>query len=183
MDFQDIPKIFNKKIEACNLCLKNSYDIEALTILYSSIDALSWLNSSNIDIKKGRSVGNEYNSYLNKYFMKHLNTYNITSNEIYSARCSILHTNSSTSKSTSKKCRRLVYCNSKKGKELQSFILKKINENAVAVNIEDLIVALKFSIDDFIDEKSHASSIVIQKIENKLNDYYVDLLENVDNYN
>ena len=77
-------------------CLASGYKEEALILLYSTMDSVSWLysNETNID---NRKPGKDFRKFTKDFFLPCLPGYDISAEELYLARCAVVHTSSSLS--------------------------------------------------------------------------------------
>lgn len=97
MTLDDIAKKYAETTDAILMCGEKQYSESVLTLLYSAIDALSWLYSGQMDINK-RDVGKDYRNWVIAFLLPYLHGYDLTAKEIYLARCSLLHTYSAVAK-------------------------------------------------------------------------------------
>ncbi len=97
MTIDEIAKKYVETTEAICLCAENKYYEAVFILLYSAIDSLSWLYSEKKDINK-RNVREEYKNWINKFLLPNLDGYDCTAEEIYLARCALLHTYSALAK-------------------------------------------------------------------------------------
>lgn len=167
MNLNEVKEKYSILLKSIKLCKDNNFVEPVLIILYSAIDSLAWLNSKEKDIQK-RNAKNEFKEFSNKYIISKL-TQNITADELYAARCAVLHTISSRSINNIKKgIRYLTYANSPHAEIEGNDIIKSENENAVCINIFNLLCALVYAITDFFDDISkdnNKKKIVIYKAE------------------
>ena len=168
MTISEVEEKFDKLILSLRICEKNEYIESTLILLYSMIDSLAWLNSDKEDIKE-RQVGKEFESFTGKYILKYLKYYNITSNELYNARCGMVHTMMSCSKNKSIKY--IVYANNENSQKENDKKIKAKGYNAVCINIFDLLCAVTYAYKDFFEEMKN-NNIKIKKIINKAENYY-----------
>lgn len=145
--FMTVDEIAKKYVEttlAIYTCANNKYYESVWVLFYSAIDSVSWLYSEQMDINK-RRVGREYKDWVNKYLLPNLDGYNCTAEELYLARCSVLHTYSSMAKHQGNN-RIIVYVYG--DKEYENMISKIVNEdetirkeNFVLIHMGDLVNA------------------------------------------
>jgi len=95
MTLDDIAKKYAETTDAICMCGVKKYHESVLVLLYSAIDALSWLYSDQMDVNK-RNVGDDYKKWVITFLLPNLEGYNCTATEIYLARCSVLHTERNT---------------------------------------------------------------------------------------
>lgn len=168
MDLFEVKKRYDTLLEGIDVCKDNDLIEPVFIILYSTIDSLAWLNSDEKNVE-ARRVGKEFKDFSSKYIINKL-TQNITADELYNARCAIVHTISAKSSGNIKNgVRYLTYANSPQAEIEGNNILKSLNENAVCINALELIEALSEAIVEFFEDISKDNvkeNIVIQKSEN-----------------
>lgn len=128
-------------------CLSNGLVLPALILIYSLIDSVSWLACNNDHQKNGV----RFKSWVNEWMLK---KYPLPCNaeELYSARCGILHTLTPESNLTKKGARQIVYAWGKaKWEDLES--TRKIvgGDNFVSVRIDDVFSSYKNGFADFLN--------------------------------
>jgi len=74
-----------KTIRGIELCLENKLQLPALTLIYSSIDSLSWI------AYEDKKVSKRFTKFIDNYMYK-AKQLKPSSLDLYAARCSILHT-------------------------------------------------------------------------------------------
>lgn len=179
MTIDEIAQIYKEICRAIYLCYEKKYDISALILLYSAIDALSWLYSEQNDINK-RIVEQDYKRWVKEFFLPNLDGYDCTAQEIYLSRCSILHTYSAGAKNQNdNRLFMYFYCgrdNEMQVKnmmdEFENFIGKK---HVLVVHIGDFVKALEKGINDFfkcVKESKNLFNNVIKKAEK----YYISFM-------
>lgn len=179
MTIDEIAQKYQETCRAIFLCNENKCNESVLVLLYSAIDALSWLYSERNDINK-RSVKQDYKRWVNKFFLPNLDGYDCTAHEIYLARCSILHTNSAGAKNQNDN-RIFVYVYGDKDNEMQ--VRNMIDEYEkilgkkllFVVHVGDFVKALEKGINDFFEcvkESKNLFNSVIKKTEK----YYVSFM-------
>jgi hypothetical protein len=92
--------------KAPHVCLQNEYLLSAVKLIYSGIDNLAWLTRDHNSPKVQRK---DFVAFVNKYLLPDSGL-TCTSEELYSARCGLLHCNTAQSDiSRSGKARCLCY--------------------------------------------------------------------------
>ena len=171
MKLEEIKINIKNRISSMYICLKLGYLESALALLYSELDSISWLYSSETDIeKRNGKVKEEFKKFVEDYFLPALPGYDISSDELYCARCSIVHTSSSYS-SNQQKNRQFCYSLTKQNIEIQNKIVKVITNDCISINIKDLILAFKCSVENFLNDLSNTK---IKEIDEKTKYWYVD---------
>ncbi|WKL53312.1 hypothetical protein Q1W70_01615 [Pseudomonas kielensis] len=91
-----VPKNVWKSIQAdmraVTALTKNQCDIHALAAMFSSVDKMAWLSSSNID-----HGGKEFKKWVDDYFLVNTN-FALNAEDLWAARCGLLHAGSAESK-------------------------------------------------------------------------------------
>ena len=155
MSRTSLENVFNEMFAAINVCLKTNIKLPALLLAYSLIDIAGWLSSDE------KSVKTRFIGWVDKYMLPN-NTLRCTSLELYTARCGLLHNYSATSDLTSDEVRRIFYAwRPSRADDLANLILlntqmlAKLGKEAVeivAVQAEDIILALQTGVDKFLSD-------------------------------
>jgi hypothetical protein len=87
-------------VDAINLCFENGSPLQALVILYAAIDGAAWLSlpDGREDVRRG-----DFKKWVDTYLCPELTAVGyteITSEDLYAARCAILHTQTAESKAS-----------------------------------------------------------------------------------
>ncbi len=142
-------------------CAEKNLQLPALTILYSAIDICAWLAYDDTI----PSVGTRYKAWLDEYILK-AKSLPCTSEELYAARCGILHTLTAESNlSATGKARLVLYVwGNKDAHELNRAIIDSgMDREYFAVHIEDLYQRWKLGLIDFyrdlLDDPSFAARV------------------------
>ena len=104
--FTPISDKFDQVLSAAELCIRVRLNTPALILIYSSIDAASWLSAEDPDA--------QVQSYFVKWVEKYLPTdrFNCSSLELWAARNGIVHMLSASSRLTRRgKARQIIYVN------------------------------------------------------------------------
>lgn len=152
MTLEEIMGKYVETTQAILICSEKKYYEAVLILLYSSIDSISWLYSKEVDIDK-RGVRKEYKDWLNKFLIPNLKGYDCTAQELYLARCAVLHTYSAVAKNQGNN-RIITYIYG--DKEYENNIRKIVNEdetlkkeNLILIHMGDLINAYCKGTNDF----------------------------------
>lgn len=159
MENYNIEKYFNSVVEAVDLLHQKMLLSQALTIIYSSIDACGLLNAPDLQEK---STGTTFKAWVEKYMLIS-NTLECSADDLWGARCAVLHTHSSISDlSKASKVREIQYISGPpEDLKVKAFIAaaKDIGDrNSIMVNIDLLII-------DFVDAIGRFSKEMTQRIE------------------
>lgn len=133
-------------IQACidALCL-----VSAVTLIYSSIDALAALT---VPIMNSSGNGSDFKAWVKKYYSPHL-TASLSSADLWAARCGVLHSYSRHSDlSRGGSARSLVYRWRHVHSPNDHLLVKHIQEGAIVVDIESLADGLKHAVEAFQEE-------------------------------
>lgn len=167
MNLNQIEEKYNTLLKAIKICKDNDFVEPVFILLFSTIDSLSWLNSNEINIEH-RNGKEEFKNFSQEYILNRL-TQNIIPDEFYDARCAIVHTISAKSKNNKKNgTRYLTYSNSAESELEGNNNLKMLNENAVCINVFELLTALVNAITEFfnnISKDENKKKNVIEKSE------------------
>ena len=122
-------------LEALNLLQKHGKMTQLLIILYSAIDTMAWVGLPSGDITR-----RGFKDWVNQYFLPGTSL-RCTADDLYSARCALLHSHTAESSDTSKGVARQIWYYGK-GKS-EDFLIKQIEDrkDVVAVRVVDLILA------------------------------------------
>ena len=134
------------KIEVVKLYERRSL-MPCLMLLYSFIDILAWLRYEE-EIKK---VGNRYKKFVKKYFLPG-SKLTCSANDIYSARCGVLHCYSCESNQTESDNAKIIHyiASDREGDSSENEIPEPA-KNVIQVKIEDMIFAFENSIKKLLD--------------------------------
>lgn len=157
-----IERHFKELEEAIQLTLDAKKQLPTLILIYSSIDILAWLNrpSTHPDV-----VRSDFISWVDNYLLPDSNLH-CSSIDLYAARCGIIHSYAAESKLSREGKAKQIWYTWGKGevKRLESRIKQaKLDNIAVAVQIEELFNALKSGLVRFITsldaDPNHAKSV------------------------
>ena len=120
----------------------------ALVLIYTAIDTVSWIASED----ENRLVGESFEAWVDKWM---LSKYPLpcTSEELYAARCGILHTLTPNSRLTDKKgVRRIAYATGNANQtDLEESIRLLEYPGLVAVHVDDIFSSFRHGFEDFIE--------------------------------
>lgn len=162
--FKNILNIF----KAIEFCIENKYFLPSLTLLYSGIDFMAWLDrpKSKPDVQ-----GSDFIGWVEKYL---LSDSGISCNgaDLYSARCAIIHSYTAESKKTREgKAQKVYYCwGEAKVEDLQELINFKGNSSTVALHIEELFKSFRKAYASFAKEiiKDYKKMMIIIQRSDKI---------------
>jgi hypothetical protein len=92
-----------KTHESIQVLFENDFDEAALILMYAWIDRVAWLS-----VEREESTGNDFKNWVDEYLLKH-HEMACTAEELWGARCGLLHTGSPEAKVTRKNTGRKVF--------------------------------------------------------------------------
>lgn len=146
---ENLFKNYYQLIQATEECINNHMIVPSLILIYSAIDSASWIASDN----PNEGVGSRFKKWVDTW-MLNAGEIKCTSEEIYAARCGILHTLTPTSKlSQDKGVRQIAYAWGKaKNEELEESISAlSMDDDIVSVHLEDLFLAFRRGFADYLE--------------------------------
>lgn len=139
-------KFSTETLSAVNLLDKNGFITQGLVVLYSAIDTLAWVNLPSGDVT--RTV---FKDWVDRYM---LSTYPLpcTAEELYAARCALLHSHSAESKSSREgNARQIFYYGKDRSKEWIDSIVDG-QTNVVVVRALDIKLSFGAGVQAFAME-------------------------------
>jgi hypothetical protein len=136
-------------LKSIELLLSNKQHGPALILIYSTTDILAWLgrNKAHIDVERS-----DFLTWVEKYLLPFLNV-NIAALDLYSARCSILHSYSAESRlSRNQEAIEIFYAWGTANSEDLQAIIDSTDRKAVALQTEQLVKGLRIGIHKFLEE-------------------------------
>jgi hypothetical protein len=162
----NIAEYSHKTLRAIQLLLKDQLYDHCLLLIYSSIDVFGLLDAEDNVTSTNRST---FKSWARKY-MK-LEKLNITDTDIYSARCSVLHTHTTQSDLSNRgNAKELIYLFGHK----ESSNIQKIKEDPRIgdthqyVFFDELVKSLSSGMAEFMESIDQANPVLIQRTKNLL---------------
>ncbi len=138
--------------EAIDVCRKLGLSVSTQILLYSGLDTIGAL-----DRQKDKEFGTreDFKKWCDKYFIPNLKYRNCKSEDLYAARCGIVHTLTPESKTVKEgKAKKIFYAwGAHKVEELEKYLDSK-GYNAVALHMDDMIEAFKKGIDQYLSSVS-----------------------------
>ncbi|ELB2862472.1 hypothetical protein QNE90_002081 [Vibrio alginolyticus] len=167
MEQSDIEKYFMAAIEAVDLLHENKLMGQALTIIYSTIDACGLLDAPD---SQHKATGSTFKSWVNKYMLED-ESLECDADDLWGARCAVLHTHTSTSDlSKANKAREIQYVSGPPQHPLVvAFMVasKKIGEGKIiGINIDLLVIDFFKAISKFsaeFSEQAKQSEVVRER--------------------
>jgi hypothetical protein len=123
--------------KAIDICASSKLLIPSLTLIYSGIDMLGWLDIDDVTTDASRK---SFKCWATDYILAPGSELTCTADDLYSARCGLLHIRSSESRDTrSGSARRIFYAwGNSSAEDLQKVIDLHPTEKAVAVHFNTL---------------------------------------------
>ncbi|TWI74197.1 hypothetical protein LZ24_01137 [Desulfobotulus alkaliphilus] len=142
---ENFVKIMKQMSTAISGCISNDLGLPALTLIYCSIDIVSYLNKEDDEGNKAY-----FTKWVDIYLIPKLEG-DVTSIDIYASRCGIVHRMSSESDLSSKgKARQIVYTMGKKAINIQDQIDKNDKEHLyTTLHIDELFDAFMQAVEKF----------------------------------
>ena len=164
--------LFEKTINSFKTEVVKLYErrsiVPCLMLLYSFIDILAWL----LYEEKTKEVGERYRKFVDEYFLPE-SELSCSADDIYSARCGILHSYSSESNKTERgKAKRIYYIASDKEGDSSESVIPEPTEDVIQLKIEDMISAFENSIEKLLDHMRNDPYLEIE-IEERSRDWLV----------
>jgi len=131
--------------KAPGVCLQNEYWLSAVKLIYSGIDNLAWLSREH---DRPNVEKQDFTNFVNKYLLPGSGL-TCSSEELYSARCGLLHSNTAESEiSRSGRARYLSYATALSSEEeAYEHMLPESRRRHAVVNITKLYNAYNTAID------------------------------------
>lgn len=149
MSKENLFRNYYQIITAVDNCIAENLIMPALVLVYSAIDSVSWLASEN----ENQQVGERFQSWVDIWMLQKY-PLPCTAEELYAARCGILHTLTPNSKLSAKKgVRQISYAwGTANQKDLDESLKLLDFQEYVAVHVNDIISSFKNGFADFIED-------------------------------
>jgi hypothetical protein len=158
-------------VRAIDLCFRNQHLLPGLALLYSLIDIMAWLSRprGHDDVHARDFIG-----WVNKYLLP-IPDLSCTADDLYGARCSIIHSYTAESKRSREGfARRICYTMGDRDlKQLQSD-LDSVEYDAIVIHTDSLFNAVLKSIDVFKSDLAcddEQANMVFERSEAKFYSY------------
>jgi hypothetical protein len=152
----DLIDFLQNQILAIEALWEANLQIPTLMLIYATLDTIGF-------IRTGGSEGEarpRFLDFVDHYIVKHLR--GITNNDLWGARCAILHTViPESSSSTNLQAKEILYSWGTASTELLNQVLADAPEphKFVAMSVEDLMVALGNGMDEFLTDLEKDSDV------------------------
>ncbi|EPR6545164.1 hypothetical protein ACU74D_000270 [Yersinia enterocolitica] len=140
----------HKTNSALGLLLNNKHHESFLVLFYSWVDRMAWLS-----IEGEESTGSDFKNWVNKYLLEGT-TLPCTADDLWAARCGILHTGAAEARDTRKgKARSIHYF----GGQIR---VSSNNSHQVCVNLCELHMAALAAVGHFVEHlKNNLSELAV----------------------
>lgn len=148
MTQQNFHTSYIQLLQAIEHCEKNNLVVPTLVMVYSAIDSVSWLASGD-----SKESGKAFKRWVTDWMLNDPKI-KCTAEELYAARCGLVHTLTPTSSTTSKGVRKIAYSwGSGENDDLERLIKISASEETVtSVHLSDLIQAFRTGVADCLDQ-------------------------------
>lgn len=136
-------------IQAADGCVHKLMVVPALVLIYTAIDSVSWIASED----PNELVGTRFKNWINTWMLKK-GKLKCTAEELYAARCGVLHSLTPNSDLSEKKgVRKIAYAWGKaKHDELEESISAlSMSDTIVSIHLESLFWAFREGFADYLD--------------------------------
>ncbi|MBA4682522.1 hypothetical protein DP090_010385 [Pseudomonas sp. MDMC216] len=157
-------------LQAIEHCENNNLLTPALVLLYSSIDSVSWLATSST-----KESGKAFKTWVTDWMLK-TPTIKCTADELYAARCGLVHTLTPTSSQTQKGTRKIAYSwGTASNEQLEELIQRTgSNQKLVSVHLSELIQAFRIGMADYLNYVSE-DPLRMEAFEEKCKEHFATL--------
>ncbi len=142
-------KNYFQLIQAADDCVNKHMIIPSLILIYSAIDSASWLASEN----PSEEVSSRFKKWVNTWMLKH-GKLKCSAEELYAARCGVLHTLTPNSTLSEKKgVRKIAYSwgKAKQDKLEESISALSMSDNMASIHLEDLFWCFREGFADYLE--------------------------------
>lgn len=153
--FTPIDRIGIQTNEAYRILIINGLQLQALVVLFSAIDVMAWISTTNDYV-----TGGDFIRWVREYI--DLKLLGCASEDLYSARCAILHTGTAQSKMTDRaEASRIFYAHTDEQKAAILMEADRRGEEVKVINpllllnlFNDGVLRFKLKLDTDVEQKS-----------------------------
>lgn len=147
MTQQNFYENYTQLLQAIWFCEKHHLLTPALVMIYTAIDSVSWLDAGN-----SKESGKAFKKWVEKWMLNDP-TIKCSAEEIYAARCGVVHTLTPTSSQTQKGVKRIAYSwGEGDNRDLEKLIeMTGHQESLTSVHLSDLIRAFSTGMADYLE--------------------------------
>jgi hypothetical protein len=165
-------KNYYQLIQAAEDCIDKRMTLPALILIYTGIDTVSWIAGNN----SNEGVKTRFENWVNVWMLSK-GKLNCTAEELYAARCGVLHTLTPSSDLSEKKgVRKIAYAWGKATRDTleESVSVLSMNNKVASVHLEDLFWCFREGFADYLDHVySHTEEQ--EKFSMKSSQHFVNL--------
>lgn len=145
-------------LSSINLCFKSQFITPSLLLIYATIDIMAWLDRDKNHQDVQRS---DFIKWVETYLLPN-SQLSCTAIDLYAARCSLIHSYSAESRlSRESKASEIFYAwGASDEQDLQQLIDLEGSRDAKAVQVENLLAALKQGVEQFIANTRHDQMVI-----------------------
>lgn len=146
---ENLFKSYYQLIQAADECVSKHMALPALVLIYTSIDSVGWIASED----PNEQPGHRFKNWVNTWMLKD-GELKCSAEELYAARCGILHRLTPDSTLSEKKGVRIVaYAYGKaKHEQLEEYsAVLEINDKVVSVHLKDLFWSFKKGFANYLE--------------------------------
>lgn len=142
-------KNYYQIIQTAEDCIEQHMLLPALILIYTAIDSVSWVASED----QNEAVRTRFTNWVNRWMLKNRKL-KCTAEELYAARCGVLHTLTPNSFLSEKKSvRKIAYAWGKaKNEDLEESISSfSMSDSLVSIHLEDLFWSFREGFADYLE--------------------------------
>jgi hypothetical protein len=146
---ENLYKDYYELIQAADECVNKHLLVPALVLIYTGIDTVSWMASEDVN----ESVGARFKNWVDAWMLVK-GKLDCTAEELYAARCGVLHTLTPNSALSEKKgVRKIAYAWGTAKREMleESIAFVSMNNRIASVHLEDLYWSFREGFADYIE--------------------------------
>ena len=144
---EKLSEFLQNQILAIKMLCEGRLQLPILMLLYATIDIVAFVRIGGSD----KEAGPRFKEFVDTYIINQLP--GITKDDLWGARCAILHTGTPESSSSIKgSAKEILYCWGKAKIELLDKIIAKNVDKYTAMSIEDFMGALASGLDKFLED-------------------------------
>lgn len=170
MTQQNLFENYKQLIQAIWFCEENHLLTPALVMIYTAIDSVSWIAAGS-----SKESGKAFKRWVSEWMLKDPRI-KCSAEELYAARCGVVHTLTPNSSLTQKGVRRIAYSwGTGDNVELEALIqITGYQESLASVHLSDLIQAFSNGMADYL-EHVYADPALIKAFEEKSGNHFAHI--------
>jgi hypothetical protein len=153
MSKETFEKNIGELITTIDYCLNSKWNLPSLILIYSGIDILAWLN---LPSNREKNTKADFIKWATNYLLPN-SKLKCTADDLYGARCSLVHTYTAESHSSRRGSAKVIYYAWGDGNsnELQQ-VINKMGYQGVAIHIKELFDAFVNGVKLFKNDLSNS---------------------------